>query len=107
MIKLLKYSCPSCGKRKFKAPAGFLGLLTACSDECKTAMKLKAERQFYLWGFSDGELNKMYWRAVRGLVILDQDPKKLIYTDFICWLYLKHGYSKIEMMRVYSGIMEK
>ena len=106
MIKIFKYSCPACGSRKLKAPAGFLGLATACSTACNTSIKIQAEQQFAIWRFTTRELNTMYWRTVRLLTLLDQDVKQLTYTDFIVWLHLKHGYSKIELTRVYNGLAE-
>lgn len=107
MIKrLLKYECPACGKRKLQAPAGFLGLPTACSDKCKTAIKVEAEKQLAIWQFTTRELNTMYWRTTRVLTLLDQNVAKLTYTDFLVWLYLKHGQSKIEVSRIYNGLTE-
>lgn len=104
--KLLKYKCPSCGRRKLKAPAGFLGLPTACSDGCKTTLRRKAEQQFAIWRFTTKELNNVYWRTLRLLTLLDQSANDLSYNDFLIWLYLEHGNSKIELSRIYNGLLE-
>jgi hypothetical protein len=106
MITIFKYQCPACGIKLLRAPMGFLGLASACSDACNTSLKVQAEQQFTIWQFTSRELNTMYWRTVRVLKLLDQDITKLTYTHFIAWLYIKHGYSKIELTRIYNGLAE-
>jgi len=107
MIKLRKYECPACNKKLFKAPKGFLNQPTACSPACCGKLRAEFEYQFTLWGFTDYEMKRFYWRVTQYLKLMDQEPEDLTYLNFIIWLGLKHGKSSIALSRVYNGFMEK